>query len=92
MKFKFNFFSKFNPQPAAWIHTDPLAYLSNYGSVKGRKSWGVQRPWKLEKKYGARLVHSQPLVWFDQNFCISRYNTNLKKITHIKEDKNIYFT
>ena len=36
-------------------------------------------------------VQSQPIVWFDQNFSITRENKNLKKITYIKEVKNIYF-
>ena len=38
-------------------------------------------------------VHCKSIVSFDQNFRISRYNKNLKKkITHIKQVKNIYFT
>ena len=36
-------------------------------------------------------VHSQPKICLDQNLNTSRYNENLKKITHIKNVKNIYF-
>ena len=36
-------------------------------------------------------VDSQPKVRPAHNFSTSRYNKNLKKITHIKYVKNIYF-
>ena len=35
-------------------------------------------------------IHSQPKVFYVQNFIMSRYNKNQKKINHIKDSRNIY--
>ena len=40
----------------------------------------------------ALRIHSDIKVYYDQNFITSRFNKNLKKINHIKEVGNIYFT
>ena len=46
---------------------------------------------EINKFKDASRIHSQPKVQYEQNFSTSRYKQNNKKISHIKEVKNIYF-